>query len=347
MKKLILIVIPLFILSCTPDKNETLNEINEIPVEIIKVKTETYSPKLYFVGTLYANRRASLAPGMPGKVERIYVEVGDSVKKGQLLVRFTQEMLIQAEAQLSAAESDYKRAKNLLERDAISLQTYERAEASYLTAKAQRDFSARAALIYAPFSGIITDKMIEEGELFSPTPQMAGGELVSPGVLLLINIDTIKIEIDISENDMLHIRKGQEALLTLDLYPDSIWHGSVSSVGISLNTMTRTIPAAVSFPNENLVLKPGMFGTVFIELDQRRSIWIPEISLVRKPGTDEHFIYVVNENSIVERRSIFLGRSSDDRFEVVTGLKDGEIIVSTGARTLSDGDKVKIVDGDE
>ena len=129
MRKQILILISLLVLSCTPESNKNLTEINEIPVEIINIKTETYRPKLHYFGTLYANKRASLAPSMPGKVERIYVEVGDSVKKGQLLVRFTQEMLIQAEAQLSAAESDYNRAKYLIERDAITLQAYERAEA--------------------------------------------------------------------------------------------------------------------------------------------------------------------------------------------------------------------------
>ena len=319
---------------------------SEIPVEVYQVHSEIFTPHLYFSGDLLSWKDANLAPSIPGRVERFYVQLGDTVKPGQLLVQLSGEMLTQAQAQLQAAEADYIRAKSLLENNAITPQAYDRANANYISAQAQRDLAARAAWIHSPFEGIVAEKFIEPGEMYTPTPQISGGEISNPGVIRIINIDTIKVNIDVTETEWMELEVGMKAILHLDIFPDSSWIGEISRIGVNFNSLTRTMPVEVIFPNPDLSLTPGMFGRITIQLKPRQTIIIPEIAVVYLPGTSKNQVFIVTEDDQVKTREITVGYVDDHRVEIISGLQEGETIVAAGARNLTDRDHIKIMESD-
>lgn len=342
--QIVIPVLGLIVISCSSHSEPPADQ--SIPVEVYQVHSEQFIPHLTFSGDLLAWQDANLAPSIPGKVERFYVQVGDTVTPGQLLVQLSGEMLTQAQAQLQAAEADYLRAKSLFENNAITPQAFDRTQANYISAKAQRDLAAQAAWIHSPFKGIVAEKFIDPGEMYSPTPQLSDGQLSNPGVIRIINIDTIKVNIDITETEWMELEIGMKAMLYLDIFPDSAWSGQINRIGVNFNSLTRTMPVEIIFPNPDFTLTPGLFGRVSIQLSPRQSIMVPEIAIVYQPGSSKNKLYVVDQNNQVQSREVILGYVDDDRVEITSGLEDGETIVTAGSRNLSDGDHIKITESD-
>lgn len=340
--KIFLILLSIVLIGCSSQPEPPYD--SKIPVEVYPVHSEIFTPHLYFSGDLLPWRDANLAPSIPGRVERFYVQLGDTVKPGQLLVQLSGEMLTQAQAQLQAAEADYYRAKSLLENNAITPQAYDRANANYISAKAQRDLAAQAAWIHSPFKGIVAEKFIEPGEMYTPTPQISDGQLSNPGVIRIINIDTIKVNIDVTETELMELQVGMKAILHLDIFPDSSWIGEINRMGVNFNSLTRTMPVEVIFPNPDFNLTPGMFGRITIQLKPRQTVIIPEIAVVYLSGTSKNQVFMVTEDNRVISREVSLGYVDDDRVEIISGLQEGETIVAAGARNLTDGDQIKIIE---
>lgn len=348
MKRYLIIIFVILFISCSKKSEQREQQgIQEVSIKVITTEIQTYTPTLKFTGNLVANKKASLSPSIPGKVEQFYVDIGDSVNKNDLLVRFSGELLVQSNAQFNAIKADYDRAVSLFESDLISQQSFDHAESAYLAAQAQRNISYNATIIRAPFPGTITAKMIEEGEMYIPSPTMSAGEIIAPGVIRIVNIDTVKVEIDVSENDYQHLKKHSQAELRVDLFPDTFWLGEITTIDISINVRTRTIPIELSFSNPSHLLKSGMFGDITIKLQEREAIWIPEQCIVREIGTEKYFVYIIDENYIANKREIIIGSISENQTEIIAGLDPGEIITSVGVGTLKDGDEVLIIEDNE
>ncbi len=344
MKKIILSTLALIILfSGCSNKNENSNTNNLsdeiIPVKVAKAVKKNYDIILEYAGTVEPYQKARIGAQMSGTIEKIYVKEGDFVKEGQLLVQMNTQQLTQAKIQFELAESDYNRMKSLFEAGSIPEQQLERAKATYESAKASYELMLSNTQIRAPFDGIVTEKLMNEGEVFTLVP--AGGG--SPGIITLMRMDLVKIKLSIAERDFPLIKLNQTAEVIVDAYPDKVFTGKVTQKNPAISSISRTFIAEIEVPNPQLLLRPGMFARVKIKVGQGQGVLIPESAVVPLPGSNVNYTFIVKDG-VANRRNITIGRKFDGEVEVLNGVNENEFVVISGQAKLSDGVKVQIIE---
>jgi len=281
----------------------------------------------------------NMAPSTPGRVDNIYVEVGDRVQKGQKLFLMDLSQYYASKIQLANLEKDLARMDTLMRVGSIKAQTYDQTKAQYEVTKTNVDFMEANTLLEAPFAGIITGKYLEDGELYSGAPGMSG----KAAVVTLMQINPVKIIVSISEQNYPLIKKGMQARVTADVYPDREFEGRIFRIHPTINPMSRTFNAEISIPNGNELLRPGMFARVYIDMGEVEAFVVPSSSVLVQEGTNERFIFVADGN-VASRRVVKPGKRFDDKVEIAEGdLKVGDNLVIDGQARLTDGLKIEIV----
>jgi len=347
------------IAGCRKKSQNSVDEETIVPVKIMEVAPDSIKEILSYTGSIEPWREVKIVPDVGGKVAHIYVRIGDRVKAGEILAELDKETfqlrLKQAEAGLAVAQSNfedaeknYKRAVDLKKKGSISQQQFEKIQLGYEAARAQKQqaesalalakWQLKVSVMKAPFSGVITGRWINEGEMVNP--QMPG----APGVVSLMDLSKVKIRVNASEQEITKIRKGQRVYVHLDVYPEKTFLGKVFAVNQAANALTRTFEIQVVVPNTRRFLKAGMFARVDIILqDKRGVIVIPTDALL---GTeDNRYVYVVENDSAV-MRPVSLGIVQNDRVEILTGLNKGDKLVVVGQQMLQRWSKVNLVGGE-
>ncbi|HFE63759.1 MAG TPA: efflux RND transporter periplasmic adaptor subunit [Caldithrix sp.] len=322
--------------SCTKVEKQA-GKSPAVPVEVSTVGTHTIDRTLEFTGNIEPWKKNNLGAQMPGTIRKIYVDVGDRVKAGELLVQMDDAQLTQARVQYELAKLDYERMKPLLDEGSISPNQFDKIKGGYQAAKAGYELTLANTQIRAPFSGLITTKWMDEGEVFTLMPGAAG----SPTILTLMQINPIKISINIPESDFSSIALGQTAEMKVDVIPGRVFHGKVSRIDPAIDPMTRTFGAEIKINNAGEILRPGMFCRVSILIGSENVVAVPREALIRQLGTSKYYAFVV-ENGIAKRRNVKLGRRFDELFEIKSGLRDGDAIVIEGQYLLKDGMQVNV-----
>jgi len=326
----------LLIIGCD-DKEDKENAVETIPVEIVEVKNLLLEPTLSFSGTIEPWREASLGAQIPGQIEKIFFEIGDKVKAGEILVQMSGEQLTQAKAQFISVEKDWNRMKNLLNKGTITQQAFDRIDAAYQAAKAGYDLVLQSTRIKAPFPGVISDKYLEEGEVFTLFPGAAG----SPAIVRLMLLDTIKVVISVSEVKYAEISEGQKAALTLDAFPNTKFIGAVSQIAPTLDIRSRTADVEIKFVNKENKIKPGMFGMIELSIKPRKLLVVNREALIRQEGTGIYFVYKVQGNTAV-RQDVIVADNYGERVSIHDGLQAGDFVITTGKMMIGNGSQVEI-----
>lgn len=308
-----------------------------IPVHTVMVTEEEVSPVLEYSGTVEPWAEAALGSEMPGRIEHLHCDVGDTVQAGFLIAEMGSETLIQVRANFDAVEKDWNRVKYLREAGTFSEQTYDRTQAAFDAAKATYEKTLASTQLRAPFSGVITQKYLEEGEIFTLFPGATG----SPAIVRLMLLDTVKVVISVSEAEYAKISKAQEALLVLDAYPDMVFVGEVSLIAPTLHTRSRTADVEVKFSNLDGRIKPGMFGSVKLSLTPRELLLVNRDALIKQEGTGISFVYRVESNTAV-RQDVIVGGKYGERVHISEGLHAGDSVVTTGKMKVKTGSRVEV-----
>jgi len=310
-----------------------------MPVRVTPVAKTKISRTVDYTATIQAYEEVNMAPSTPGRVDKIYVEVGDRVKRGQRLFLMDRTQYYASKIQLANLEKDLARMDTLMKVGSIKAQTYDQTKAQYEVTKTNVDFMEANTLLEAPFSGIITGRYLEDGELYSGAPGMSG----KAAVVTLMQISPVKVTVSISEQYFPQVKNGMKTRVIADVYPDREFEGKIFRVHPTINPMSRTFDTEISIPNGNELLRPGMFARVAIDMGEEETIVVPANSVLMQEGTNERYIFVV-ENGMASRRTVKLGQRFDDRFEISGGdLKEEESLVVDGQARLSNGQKVDIV----
>ena len=353
-KALVALLLFLSFLSCRPQgREEEVKEksVGAAPVKVFRVKKQKISEKLFYTGVIEAWKKINITPEIGGKIAKIHVEEGARVRKGQLLAeldtRAIRLQLDQAKAGLAVAEANYKDAQRNMERmerlkgeKAVSEQQYEKIKLAYDAAEAQlkqarsvlnlAEYNLDVSLMKAPFSGIVASKNAEVGDVINP---MMGGFSPTSGVLTLMDFSRVEIEIDVSHQDIVRIKRGQAAQLRVAAFPDRIFQGNVSIVNITADPSTKKFKVEVSIKNPELILRPNTFGEVLLEVStHEHALVIPQ-----KAVLENKYIFLVRDNNSVERKEVTLGLQNSDRVEIVKGVREGDLVVVEGNYSLEDG----------
>ena len=341
-KNLILSTIALAILAgCSGNKDKALqkNVDEAIPVKVQKLERTDIAKTLDYAANLEADKQVFYAPAATGRIEKIYVEVGDRIKKGQLLVEMDKTQLQQAEVQLQNLETEYDRAVQLNKTGSISKQAYDAAVTQYEVAKSNVAFLKENTRMEAPFDGIVTGKYFEDKELY--TGGSFGGA-TKPSIIAIEKINPVKAYVNLSEQYYLTVKPGTKVQLKSSIYPDRVFEGTVSIVYPSIDPASRTFTVEVKIPNSDEALRPGMYGTINFFIGNTETVVAPAIAVLKLQGSNDRYVFL-NKDGKAKRVTVKLGRRFEDQVELISNdIREGDELIVVGQGRLVDGSLISI-----
>jgi len=331
----VILVSLIIIIGCS--RKEINNETQKvIPVEVSVVKKSSIDRDIELVGTLAAWKEANLGAQTSGRIQKIYVEEGSRVKEGDLLFEMDDTQLAQAKIQYQITKDNYERMKPLYETGSISQSQYDQIKAAYETAEKNYNLLLTNTQFRAPFSGIITSKKLNEGEVFLLAP--TGG---APTIVTLMQINPLKLLLNVSENNFKDIKIGQTVEIQSDIFPNEIFKGYISRINPTINALTRTFEVEVKIPNPQEKLRPGMFVRAKILLGKTDGILVNRAAILKQIGTSAYYAFII-KNNIAKRVDVTIGKEFDSVIEITSGLSEGDYLVTNGQGILKNGTQVEI-----
>lgn len=340
------IILPIFALvllaSCSGKEkgNNSQNASTEaIPVKVQKLEKTNIANTVEQTANLIADEQVYYAPASTGRIKQIHVEVGDRIKKGEVLVEMDQTNLVQAEVQLENLKAEYNRAVALNETNSISKQAYDAAVTQYEVAKSNYEFLKENTQMLAPFDGIVTGKYFENGEVYTG---IATGGASKPAIITIEKINPMKAQVNLAEQYYLTIKKGTPVELKSNLFPERTFQGTVNIVYPSIDPSSRTFTVEVKIPNQDEALKSGMYGTINFFIGETETIVAPALAVLKLQGSNDRYVFI-NDNGIAKRVAVKLGRRFDDKVELLSNeIHEGDELVIVGQGRLINGSKLDI-----
>ncbi len=321
------------------DSDKDTSVVEAIPVKVQKLEKENIARTLDYTANLQADEQVYYAPAATGRIEKIYVEVGDRIKKGQLLVEMDRTNLQQAEVQLKNLETEYNRAKMLNETQSISKQAYDAAVTQYEVAKSNVDFLKENTRMLAPFNGVVTGKYFENGEVYTGA---AFGGASKPSIIAIEKINPLKAYVNLSEQYFLSVKKGTKVELKSSLYPDRIFEGQVSIVYPTIDPASRTFTVEVKIPNDDEALRPGMYGTINFFIGNTETVVVPAIAVLKLQGANDRYVFI-NKDGKAKRVSVNLWKRFEDKIELISDeIQEGDELIVVGQGRVIDGSPITI-----
>ena len=341
-QKYLLLFLPLLLFACSQDQQQEKEsqEDQQNYVTATKVSKESFSRDITTAATVYASKEANVGATVPGKLEKLLVDKGDRVKEGQLMALMSGELLTQAQVEYDALKKDYNRVKRLHENGSVTDQRLDHVKAEYDAAKAKVDMLKENTEIRAPFSGVVTDFLLEEGENFSFNPNLKAGYSKTSGIIQLMRLNPVEVSFNVNEKELPHIHKGQEVEVMLTSFPDTILHGRITGMPKMLSTSSRSGEVVAQLANPGQMILPGMSAKVTVKGDEASAVFVPLEAVARQQETNTDYVFKV-ENKKVKKAEV--NRIATIRGKIaVTGLREGETVVVSGKGGLENGDKVVV-----
>lgn len=343
-----LALIAIMVFQLKKNKETTVSRVYQydkeqaIHVQAITLKLESAENELSYPGTFEPNKETKVSADIQGKINSVLVDVGSTVKKGQSLIQLDNSLLklqLQTvEIQIEGLEADVKRYTILAAADAIQGVQLEKTELALKSAKLQKATLAEQinkTTIVAPFNGIITAKLTEEGAF------------AAPGIPLLqiTDISKLKFTVNVPEQELIQFQANQQYKLAVDVYPEIVLSGKVIMTGSKAN-MGNSFAVQFSVNNTaDLKIKSGMFGKAIPMTkginneDEKKSIIIPASAIV---GTNiQPQVYLV-KNGKATLQNITTSTRFQNKVQVSGGLTEGDVIITNGFINLFDGANVTI-----
>jgi hypothetical protein len=313
------------------DKEQVIN------VQVDTLKIENVNAEFSYSGTFEPNKETKISAEIQGKINVVLVDVGSVVNKGQSLVLLDNSLLklqLQAvEVQIEGLEADVNRYTILAKADAIQGIQLEKSELGLKSAKVQRATlleQINKTTIKAPFNGVVTAKLSEEGAF------------AAPGVPLLqiTDITNLKFTVNIHENELSQFKLNQNYSLSADAYSEITLTGKATMIGSKAN-MGSSFPVQFSVNNTtDLKIKSGMFGKVIFKNDtQEKGIIITASAIVVTANQPQVYL-IKNGKSVLQ--NITISKKIQNKAIASSGLNEGDVIVTNGFINLFDGANVTV-----
>ncbi|OFW17016.1 MAG: hypothetical protein A3F70_05525 [Acidobacteria bacterium RIFCSPLOWO2_12_FULL_67_14] len=333
-------------------------------VEVATAARGSVAQQLVVVGNLIGDATVSVVPRAAGRLQDITVRLGDPVRRGQRIAKIedyelqeqvkqqdaalevSRATIRQREADLQLAETNAERSRNLFARQLLPKQALDDTEARYQAAVAQLDL-ARAqntqslarleelrinlanTIIVSPVNGFVAQRTADPGAFVGQNAP----------IVEVVDISRVRLVANIVEKDLKQIQTGDETAVGVDAYPGEIFSGRIARVAPVLDPATRTASIEIEIPNPGFRLKPGMYARVTITTDARKdALVVPSNAVVDVGG--RRGIFLAAQNDIVSFRPVTVGIEERALIEVLSGVAEGDRVVTTGAGALRDGDRV-------
>jgi RND family efflux transporter MFP subunit len=315
-----------------PGQNQT--ELPSATVHAQTVERKSRAATEDVVGTVRPKLSAAIEAKVSGRIEQMLVVPGQLVKAGDRLVQLDaheiQSRLDQASAARQQAESDLKRATDLIQQKILSQSEFENAQSKFriaAAAEAETKTMLDYTLIVAPFDGVITRKLADVGDLAAP----------GKSLLQMENPDTLRLEADVPEALIGNVKLGDNLAVRIAAVTNDI-AGTVAEMSPTADPNSRTYLVKLDLPGAT-GLRSGQFGRVSVPVGEASAIRVPAAAVVQRGQMELVFVVVGNHAQL---RLVKTGTRVGDEVEVVSGLNSGEQVVTEGASNLADGQPVSV-----
>jgi membrane fusion protein, multidrug efflux system len=318
----------------------TANDKALIPVKVETLSKTKISRTIDYTATILPFEEVNMAPSTPGRIDKIYVETGDRVTKGQQLFLMDRTQLYQLKLQLANLEKDLSRLDTLLLTGSVKQQQYDQTKTQVDVLRTNVEFMEQNTVMKSPFSGVVTGKYFENGEMYSGAPTTQTGR---SAIVTVMQINPLKVNVAISEQYYPLIKNGMKAKITADVYEGEVFTGTVFRKSPTINSATRTFIAELELSNRNDLLKPGMFVRVSMDLGEVETFVVPAATVLMQEGTNIRYVFIEEQN-MAKRIEVLLGKRFDDQLEIISdNLKEGDRLVTEGQSKLINDDKIEVV----
>ena len=298
------------------------------PVEVAKPKVTTavvniqdVDQQSVFTGNVEGYTVNNITPQQPRRIARLLVDVGDRVYAGQKLVEMENSALAQVKAQYENNKANYERSKELYNIGGESKANFDAMKTAYEVSKSTYENMLENTTLLSPISGVVTARNYDNGD-------MVGG---------------MPIFVNVSESLYTYIKKGMTVDVELDAIPEQKFEGKVSRITPSIDPQTRTFQVELTVANGKELIKPGMYARVTMNYGKRQNIVVPDQAVVKMLGSGDRYIYVYKADGTVSYQKVELGRRMNDKYEILSGIADGDEVVTSGQVALKDGIAVERV----
>ena len=335
----VLLMAMTLVAACGGKKEERQATTTKKETEKVKVQTlqkERIAKQLELSTTLEGYETMNISPSITGHIEHIYVQVGSRVQKGSMLVRMDQTQLNTTRINLNSTKTELDRITALKASGRVSEQVYDQTKAGYDQLVETERFQNENTFVKAQFSGVISAKNYEDGEMYTGAP-----------ILTLTQISRLKAIINIPETYFPLVKQGMKVDVYSDIYPDKSFPATIEIVYPTIDPTSHTFQAKLNIPNSGEKIRPGMFVRTTISLGEIDAIVVPYQSVLKLTGSNDRYVYT-NQDGTAHRVAVTLGQRFDDRIEIIPitpgDIKEGDQLVITGQARLVDGSKLEIVE---
>lgn len=310
--------------------------------KITKMSSVQADALLNAAGYIVARSKAEISPKAVGRVSWLRLEEGQKVKKGQMVARLESRELIaqqkQIRASLEQAKRDRDRFKALIEDQAVSRQAYENAETQVQSLQAQFEYyqeQIRNTEIFAPISGTVTVKKAYLGETVAPQGYGGAGS-AGATFAVIVDMDSLEMEADISEQNLGKLAQDQPAVITLDAYPQKNYKARLRQIVPTADRQKGSVNVKIELLEKDDRILPEMSARVTfihseatLENQKAERIFVPKSALVDVDGT--RGVLVVDDASVARFTPITLGTEKDNQVEVVSDLGGDTVVIEEGS----------------
>ena len=361
---IITLLVGTLICACSQSDGENAESSELIPVAVSTIKLGTVKQSLRYSGDIHAEYEVKVFSKIPDRIEQLYADEGDAVKRGQTIAKIIattiEQGVKQAEAALVAARAqeanlrvEFERAQRLFKESAMSKQQYDAIQTQFEAAQAQREqaeaglASAKSQLndatLVAPINGIIGKRYYENGDMVS---------LGSP-VVSIVQMDRVKVTFDAKEEDLGRLSAGQEARIQVRSYTEKSFTGMVNKISPVLDPQTRMAEIEVLIDNHDKLLKPGMYAEVEVTTGTLENVMvvprfasIESTTMERIDGEDQviknFYVFTISHGQ-AKQKKLDVRYINHKTIAVNDGIAVGDTMVITGQNNLRDGMGVSII----
>jgi len=323
-----------------------LDTVKKLPLVTIHTVSDTvFDHYVEIQGNVATKNMVVIYPEFSGILTHVYVKEGQPVTKGQLLAKIDDgglsQQLAQLQIQVDLAKTTYERQKRLWNEKIGSEIQYLQAKSSYEAQEKAIDQlknQLSKTMVRAPFSGVIDDVITEQGSVVAPAQSQ---------LMRIVNLRNMYIEAEVPENYITSVTKGKKVEVFFPVLNKTV-HTKIRQVGNYINPNNRSFKIEVSVPNNGNLIKPNLTAKLKInDYTNNKAILIP-LSIISEDSKGLQYVFVtsgkdINNVAEAKRMTIKTGKTQGDFIEILEGISDGNSVIEEGARSVKNGQKVKIL----
>ena len=258
--------------------------------------------------------------------------MGDYVYRGQVLAEMDRLQLDQTRLQIINDSTELGRLTELYKIGAVAQADYDLARLSLEITKKTYNNLLENTYLRSPINGVVTARNYDMGDMYS----------MAQPIFVVQQITPVKMLINISESYFTQVHQGMEFSIEVEAYPGETFKGKINLIYPTISATTHTFPVEVISQNNDQRLRPGMFARVTANFGTNHRVVVPDVAVVKQMGSGEHFIYVLQPDNTVKYQLVEVGKRLGNKYEIISGINEGDKIVTEGQARLKDGVTVQV-----